>query len=135
MVSYIAEADTVEGIQCPICSRRALGQSARRCGICGKNFHVASLEESPEEGPWHCKACSDHAAREGTRDVTLDKDLCRYVISETHPEEVTAAQKKRLERASRFLVWDSDRLWVNTKGIMREVPPIYRREQIIEEAA
>jgi hypothetical protein len=66
----------------------------------------------------------------GTRDVTLDKELLRYLAVGERPND--SAILDRVMRASRFINMDSEgRIWTNEGAAWerskREIPPMRER--------
>ena len=70
-------------------------------------------------GPWHCKVCLRVHKIRGTRDITLDKLLIRYLAVGEKPH--THAQLTRVLRAAEYVkITEDDRMWmIDNKGHSR----------------
>ena len=94
------------------------------CDYCGEAWHVscgnAALGAS-EERYWYCNPCKKYVREHNVRDLTLDDTLLDYLEKGTPPPE---EELDRILRASAFLKWEDDTLWINKKGNWLNVPSI-----------
>ena len=90
------------------------------------HFHLHCVGQDSEEelGPWHCPECLEDFKSKGVRDITLDKKAMRFVIAGVLPDECTPEEESRIVRATKFVVWENNGVYVTTKGVQKRVPQI-----------
>ena len=61
------------------------------CGGCSSSLHCQCIGLSvvPRE-PYYCNECLDEYERQGVVDVTLQRDLMKYLYNGTLPESLAA---------------------------------------------
>lgn len=61
-----------------------------QCNSCGGWWHPHCLGKSGpvHRGPWHCAGCLVYHRAAGTRDITLDQPLLKYLACKESPKEV-----------------------------------------------
>lgn len=57
------------------------------------------------------------------------------MVSGTVPDGLPAAEIARVQRAVKWLVWDGARLYANTHQVLRRIPALVERKELVEEAA
>ena len=103
--AFTAEGNSVPS-NCKIC-KLVVKENAVECWGCDRLYHrrcIAWRETLPQRGPWHCKSCTAYHRKRCTRDVTLDKELLKYVINDELPESMAA--KARVARSGKYVVVD-----------------------------
>jgi hypothetical protein len=65
------------------------------------------------------------------RDVTTDLALMQFVFTGVHREGIDMVTQERVERASKFLSVQGEKLYISGVMGLRQVPPIVERWQIL----
>ena len=81
-----------------------------------------------------CIDCMAEARRDGSWDFTADDSLLLYLATGDLPPGTSPAAARRLVAAGEHLFWDGARLWYTVGDWEREVPPRWRRRQLVDEA-
>lgn len=106
-----------------------------QCWGCEAHAHRGCEKRSRRVpyGPWHCQRCVSLHQKRKTRDITLDRDLLRYIVSGRVPTEATA--HARVARHARYVQVDRDgSVWlVGDVRVPRRVPPMRDRRRILED--
>ena len=112
---------------CRECSQWAPCNGLRQCHSCGGWWHPTCVQVPPaHHGPWHCDACCRYHRAAGTRDVTLDASLLRYLALGELPADRVA--RRRIRGAARYTTLDAKgRVWLGPEDAARVVPPIFMR--------
>ena len=69
------------------------------------------------------------------RDVTLDPQVMRRVVTGAVDDGLPEADKVRVERAAKCLHWDGVRLYLSAHGVLRRYPALVERHELVYDAA
>lgn len=73
-----------------------------QCWGCNRFYHkkcIKATEYPQRRGPWHCKNCKQWFGLIGTRDITLDETLLKY-LSHGELSDTTATNARILKTAN-----------------------------------
>ena len=96
---------------CVECKQEMDSTEGAQCQSCGGRWRPTCIVAARPEGhcPWHCPPCWLFHRAAGTRDVTLDQPLMRYLGTGVVPQDDT--KRLRVEGAASFVHLD-EQGWV-----------------------